>query len=177
VKWSPDEGLITAVRTGRCTQRYATMTPADRSWVVAGLTRAGYTAERMAELMGCSLRTVRVIKAEPMTRMAELLQTEAAAFEAELSLARSEHARLNSELASCTLAQRRMRANLIRVTSPRITEGHPLCARGVHRMTPYNTYENGGRRWCRECHRIREAGRRARKRAARTEAQPKTRIS
>ena len=41
----------------------------------------------------------------------------------------------------------------------------PRCSRG-HEMTKYNTYERGGRRWCRECHRERQATYRLKSRAA-----------
>lgn len=135
----------------------------DRAWVVAGLSRLGVTAERIAELLGCSRRTVWVVKADPLTAVMVRLMTETEAFTGETRLLRSELTRMTAERDRHALSEARLREHLVRVTSPRDVAGAPLCGKGLHPMTPYNTYSRGGRVWCRECHRDRQAAHRARK--------------
>ena len=166
-RWVPDEQLIPAVRTGRCPRRYQDLAPADRAWVVAGLSRSGLTAEKIAGLLGCSLRTVRVWQAEPMTIVCQRYMREVEAFTGELRLIRSEHTRLTSELEAAQRETRRLHERLVRVTSPRTPAGAPLCPKNQHEMTAYNSYTDPtGRVWCRDCHRERQAEHRARKREA-----------
>lgn len=64
-QWAPDEHLIDCGRAGKLDAKV--LTGPDRSWVVAGLAVAGFTAEDTAKLLKCSLRLIRQIRAEPMT--------------------------------------------------------------------------------------------------------------
>lgn len=63
--WEPDAHLVSAALDGRV--QVKKLDAFDRAWVIAGLFRAGLTAEAIAEKCSCSLRLVFQIKAEPMT--------------------------------------------------------------------------------------------------------------
>jgi hypothetical protein len=129
--------------------------------VVAGLCAQGLTAERIAELLGCSLRTVHVVKADPLTDVCHTYMTETETFIAETRLLRSELLRAGQERDAAVAAASRLRATLARVTAPCDA---PVCGKG-HPLTGYNTWtDRTGRKWCRECHRQRQARHRARKR-------------
>lgn len=67
-RWVPDENLVDHVRLTKVDYRRFCLE--DRAWIVAGLTVVGYTAEMIAKQLCCSIRTVKSIKAEPMTRVA-----------------------------------------------------------------------------------------------------------
>jgi hypothetical protein len=162
-RWRPDEHLIDAVKTGRCSHSYADLSKPDRSWVVAGLTRAGFTAEAIDGLLRCSLRTVRVIQADPMFQVCLRYMIETENSEAEIRLHQSEEARLRFEVAELSGENDRLRNRLTRLTE----KVDNLCGKGLHAMTPYNTYLEPPslRKRCRECHRITVAESRARRKA------------
>jgi Homeodomain-like domain len=153
-RWVPDEQLIPAIRTGRCPRRYTDLSVPDRAWVILGLAQAGMTAEHIAELLGCSLRTVWVVRADPITKVLATYLQDLQAFQQQERLLRSELSRMTSERDTAAASAARLRAHLVRVTAPKDTAGVELCSKGLHPMTRYNTYEHGGRRWCRECRRI-----------------------
>lgn len=134
----------------------------DRGWVVAGLSSEGFTAERIAELLGCSLRTVWVVLSEPVTAVCAAFQMESQAWENELRLLRSELVAIAATLSRCDTSNRRLRDTMARLTSPK-----PLCGRGLHEMSGYNVWEDRrtGRRHCRACRLQRQAEYRARKKA------------
>lgn len=71
--WQPDEHLITAAQAGQLHIR--NLTQEDRSWVVAGLTARGHTAEDTAHMLRCSLRLIKQIRAHPMTAVSLYAQT------------------------------------------------------------------------------------------------------
>ena len=158
-KWEPDEQLVDAIRTGRCSQSYSDLTRPDRAWVVAGLTDAGLTSEHIAELLGCSLRTVHVVKTDPLTAVCLTYMAETAAFHREVRLLRSELTRMTCDRDTAALSASRLRTTLARITAER----SQTCSKGLHDMDKYNTYTDPhGRRWCRECGRLRQAQRRRR---------------
>jgi hypothetical protein len=66
--WIPDVNMISIAASGRYDIR--DLTGPDRAWVVAGLCARGLTADESAKLLHCSLRLIRQIRAEPMTRVA-----------------------------------------------------------------------------------------------------------
>jgi len=71
--WQPDEHLITAAQAGQLHIR--NLSNEDRSWVVAGLTARGHTAEDTAHMLRCSLRLIKQIRANPMTAVSLYAQT------------------------------------------------------------------------------------------------------
>jgi hypothetical protein len=159
-RWEPDTQLIASYLANARPE--IKLSTSDRSWVVAGLTLAGKTAEDIAERLGCSLRLVRTIRADPMTQVCLFYQREVETFEAEMRIAISE--RKNAALLLEETQQELTRVktqlgNLIANRRPLDKVGSfPRCG---HPMDRYNTYEHGGKRFCRTCHREREKNRRA----------------
>jgi hypothetical protein len=90
----------------------ADLTAPDRAWVVAGLTLANLTAKDIAERLHCSLRLVRSIRAEPITQMAVVMQTESRNFADELRLERSEHQVTRQQLAETQAERDRLKRQL-----------------------------------------------------------------
>ncbi|TCN51812.1 hypothetical protein EV641_109203 [Rhodococcus sp. SMB37] len=81
--WQPDDHLITAAQAGQLHIR--NLTAEDRSWVVAGLTARGVTAEDTATMLRCSLRLIKQIRAHPMTAVSHYAQTIAVEVETTVS--------------------------------------------------------------------------------------------
>lgn len=160
-RWAPDEQLVAAVRSGSV-QQMSQLGRADRAWLVAGLTVAGWSAEHIAARCSCSLRLIRSIRADPMTSVCERLASEAEHFADELRLVTGEMSRLAVEHRALIVERARLQRLIARYTAA--ADGWPLCSKELHPMTPYNTYRNGARSWCRECHRERQARYRARAR-------------
>lgn len=158
-RWEPDGQLIPAYLTGaRPELRLST---ADRAWVVAGLTLAGKTAEDIAERIGCSLRLVRTIRADPLTQVCLFYQREVETFRSEIHMAQSEYRTLSQNLSASEKELTRVRAQLANLIAlHRGDQKFPKCG---HPMDRYNTYEHGSKKFCRTCHRDREKNRRAAK--------------
>jgi hypothetical protein len=122
------------------------------------------TAEHIAELLGCSLRTVWVVRGDPITAVINCFQQQAECYQQEARLLRSELARMTAERDQAVTSAARLRTHLVRVTAPKDATGVPVCANG-HPLTAYNCYEHGGRRFCRECRRLIQADYRLRRKA------------
>lgn len=155
-RWEPDDQLISAVRCGNGSRRMSDLVDADRSWVVAGLTLAGLTAEDIADRLSCSLRLVRSVRAADMTQVCMILQRESLHFSQEMRLLESELAQVRRDLAAIGVDRDRLKGQLDRVLDARLV-GQPVdtCGQG-HLMVGWNVYWHGGRRWCRECHALRQ---------------------
>ncbi|ADX31990.1 hypothetical protein TPA2_gp76 [Tsukamurella phage TPA2] len=161
-RWEPDEQLIACAMNGGRTMK--DLAPPDRSWAVAGMTLKGLTADDIADRLGCSLRLVRSIRAEPMTVLATLYLSETDHFTDELRLRDSELRGVRADLSEALTEAARTRDKLGRLLDAHMVGAIDTCHRG-HPMTEYNTYRlTGGdgraRRYCRECHRERQAARR-----------------
>ena len=158
--WEPDEQLVHSVLAHRSV---GDLTVHDRAWVVAGLTRAGLTAEDIADRLSCSLRLVRTIRADPMTQVCSRMQAESEHFADEIRLLRSELRASAARASAAELEVSRLRRQLVRLTTP----PEQSCSRGHDLSSPYAVYvqQRTGRRFCRECHRERQAAYRARARA------------
>lgn len=151
-RWQPDDQLIAAVRCGSGSRKMADLIDADRSWVVAGLTLAGLTADDIADRLSCSLRLVRSIRAADMTQVCLLLQSESQHFAQQMALSESDTRMLRRDLAAMTQDRDRIKGQFDRVLDARMVgQQVDVCGRR-HVMTDYNTYWHDGRRWCRECH-------------------------
>lgn len=156
VHWSPDPHLIESALAGNLDSR--TLTGPDRAWVVAGLAARGVTAEGTARLLGCSLRTVRTVRAEPMT----VVCTFAMAVTGELEDARGAH---RSEVRRLRFAIEDQAANADRYRGQRdelvaaIAAGTAGLLRCGHPNARYNVHRRAdGSRRCRECDRRRSTG-------------------
>jgi hypothetical protein len=152
-RWAPDDQLIAAVRCGSGNRRLGDLGDADRSWVVAGLTLAGMTADNIADRLHCSLRAIRSIRAADMTQVCLLLQTETQAFSQQMMLAESEARTLQRDLAEMTADRDRLQQQLANVIDARMIGQAVEVCNGGHLRLDWNTwYDKRGRRWCRECH-------------------------
>lgn len=161
-RWEPDTQLIASYLANARPE--LKLSPADRAWVVAGLTLAGKTAEDIAERLGCSLRLIRTIRADPMTQVCVFYQREVETFESEMRIVISERRNVASELEETQRELIRVKAQLANLIANR----RPMDRTGVfakcgHPMDRYNTYEHGSKKFCRTCHREREKNRRAAK--------------
>jgi hypothetical protein len=143
----------------------ADLSSPDRCWLVAGLTLAGLTAEDIADRMHCSLRLVRTIRAEDMTAVCHRAQQESEHFADELRLSRSEHRAVLVALDRMTAERDRLRDQVDRLLDAHLVGASP-CMRCGTPMTGYNVYTHRDRKFCRECHRRRQASYRARAREA-----------
>lgn len=160
-RWSPDDQLISSCRNGG--RSMSDLAPPDRCWAVAGLTRLGLTAAETADLLDCSLRLVRSVRADPMTLVCAMYMAEADHFRDELRLARSELRIETCRHAETAADRERIKAQLDRLLDAHLVGAVDTCSQG-HPMTEYNTYRRpNGTRSCRECHRARQAGYRARR--------------
>lgn len=87
--WQPDDHLITAAQAGQLSIH--NLSAEDRSWVVAGLTARGVTAEDTATMLRCSLRLIKQIRANPMTAVALYAQTIAVEVETTATRSKTAH--------------------------------------------------------------------------------------
>ena len=153
VRWSPDEQLVASVLAGSG-RKMSQLGSSDRSWVVAGLTLAGLTAEDIADRMDCSLRLVRSIRAEDMTRVCSIMQQESLAFANEMRLLRSENRAAVSVIGELREELGRVRGKLSRLVDARV--GVKRCGKCDSVMDRYNAYVHNGKEFCRTCHRRRQ---------------------
>lgn len=142
----------------------ADLTAPDRAWLVAGLTLAGLTAKDIADRLGCSLRLVRSIRAEPSTQVCLIAQIESRNFADELRLEKSEHQVTRCERDEWRAEAERNRRQVDNLLDARMI-GEPIstCRQCGYQLDWGNTYihEKTGKKSCRNCHRNRMATRRA----------------
>lgn len=80
--WEPDPIVSQKVISGA--ESYHTLSEDNRRWVVADLTMSGYTADMIADWLGCSSRQIKRLRAELATRvMGSLIETRQALGESE----------------------------------------------------------------------------------------------
>ncbi|WP_082945090.1 hypothetical protein [Mycobacterium sp. 852013-50091_SCH5140682] len=153
--------MIAAVlSTPKSSRKMTQLSEMDRAWLVAGLTLAGVTAQDIADRMRCSLRLVRAIRAEDLTQFAVVAQTQNRTLGDDLRTERCEHAVTRRNLAEAQADLERLRAQFDQIVDAHMTGQLQVFKRCGHPMVPYNTYEHGGRKWCRTCGRERKAERR-----------------
>lgn len=155
-RWEPDHQMIAAFLADPRPRKDLKLSPADRAWVVAGLTLADLDADDIATRIGVCMRLVRTIRAEPMTQICMFYQREVETFTNEMRMVSGElqamALQLNTTEAELTRTRRQL-ANLIGRTEFK-------CG---HKMDYGNTYENPktGKKFCRTCHADRERNKRA----------------
>lgn len=156
-RWIPDEQLLLVVLgSPRSPRKLTAMPDEDRCHLVAGLTAAGWSAKEIKHRCGGSIRLIRFLRAEPLTRVCRWALEEVEKIAKE---ARAEKtARLSAE---ADLEQSRRREIRLRAQHQQLldalTAGNKVetCSKG-HPMVPYNTYRHRGKNHCRECHRVRQ---------------------
>lgn len=153
-RWEPDEHAIDAALASPKAFRKMTELPGpDRSWLVAGLTLAGLTAEDIRIKYSCSLRLVRTIRAEDMTQMAVIARERVDAAEKALYAERSAHSNTRRELELAQREAARVQGQMDQLVK-KLCAGEPIatCYRG-HPILDGSTYRSRGREFCRECNR------------------------
>ncbi|WP_237162362.1 hypothetical protein [Mycolicibacterium fortuitum] len=159
-RWEPDAQMVAAVLSmPKASRKMTELSDADRSWLVAGLTLAGVTAQDIADRLSCSLRLVRAIRAEDMTQMAVVAQTETRALGDELRAERCDHSVTRRQLAAAEAENARLRAQLDQLVDAHQAGTLDLFRCG-HPRVKYNEYRHGGKSYCRECRRDYQANRR-----------------
>ena len=130
------------------------MSGPDRSWLVAGLTLAGVTAQDIADKMSCSLRLVRTIRAEDMTQVCYLAQQQLATMADDLRQAELNQRLTARELTKSRAETERVQGRLDQITD-KLAVGEPIrtCYRGHPLLDDDDVYRSGGRAYCRECNR------------------------
>ena len=143
----------------KASRKMTELSDADRAWLVAGLTLAGVTAQDIADRLGCSLRLVRSIRAEDITQMAVVAQRMTGELEVALSAERSEHSVTRRDLGEKVSEAERLRLQLDQIVDAHLA-GTLTLFRCGHPRVKYNEYRHGGKPYCRECRRHRQAARR-----------------
>jgi hypothetical protein len=161
LRWVPDEFLVASVLgSPRAFRRMSELGLADRAWLVAGLTLAGLTAGEIASRLSCSVRLVKSVRADPVAGVAVWCLGRVGGLESELRGERVAHSGSRRELARVRGEVLRLRRQVDELVDALAVGGVDACRRG-HPLVPYNTYRHGGKRFCRTCHRDRQAGYRA----------------
>ena len=125
--WEPDTAIVDAVLCGR--RRLDDLDETDRAVVVAELSNAGESVELIANRLGCTPRTVKRMRAWPLTRTLLRARSAEAAVEQWQSRAMSRDAgeaeRLRSqvEVLSTALALARRQVSTRRPRRARSCEG------------------------------------------------------
>lgn len=150
-EWQPDLQMIPAVRASpRAWTGMLKLGETDRAWLVAGLSVAGMTAERIAERLDCSVRLVKAIRAWPLTEMAAAAWTMSAVLDGELHAERAEHAHTRQKLAEASRSLERLRMQMDQLLAAHLTGRIESFRCGCPKV-PYNTYRHGGKAYCRKC--------------------------
>lgn len=147
-RWEPDRNIVAAVlSTPKATRKMTDLSGPDRSWLVAGLTLAGMTAQSIAERMSCSLRLVRTVRAEDMTQVCFLAQQQERVLADQLRQAELSHRLMRLELKSAE----RLRRQLDQIVDAHVTGTLSVFPRCGHPKVGYNVYRCRKREYCRTC--------------------------
>lgn len=154
-RWEPDFQLVPAVMSLPHSPKHLTeYSKPDQCWLVAGLTLAGWSVAEIEDRCGGSERLIKGIRAEPMTELCKLMQTETGRLSDELRLEHGAHVQTVAELTVAIAERDRLRVQhkqLVKALKAKQGGELPCGCPNV----PYNVYENGGRTFCRECGRKR----------------------
>lgn len=151
-RWEPDDHMIEAVlATPKSSWRMVDLSKPDRSWLVAGLTIAGVTAQDIADKLSCSLRLVRTIRAEEMTQVCYLLQLQVAGMNAEVRRAYLAQRAALQDATQARAETAKLRAQFDQVLDAHIAGTLKTFPRCGHPKVPYNVYKSQGREYCRHC--------------------------
>jgi hypothetical protein len=166
-QWRPDVQLVPALLAGSPTC-IDDLNDCDRAWAVVVMTDdEGMPAEAIAEVLGCSLRSVRKILAGAGAALTRLYRAEAEAFERTLDMTGGEVMRLAAALAETTAERDRIARQRNQLLDVRLAErNNEIHACGCP-VTRYNTYISpSGKRGCREHRRLAVARHRAKQKTS-----------
>lgn len=151
-----------ALSTPKFRRRMNELSGPDRSWLVAGLTLAGVTAQGIADRLSCSLRLVRTIRAEDMTQVCLMAQHREAALLDEMRKMELEYRLARLGMDAKEQENQRLRTQLDQIIDAHTTGGVSTFRRCGHPKVRYNVYRSHGREYCRECRRAWDRNRRKR---------------
>lgn len=174
-RWEPDVEMVAAVLSHpRAPRPMRDLSPADRCWLVDGLTRAGQTAEEIAERMSCSRRLVMTLRAEPFTQLCGhyhrdlgQAETDQRALLVDLGLVRGERDEARKVVTRLSRQRDEMLGQL--QTKGRIDTlpcGHPRAKWNMYEYVDKSGRSPRSRVGCRECARDRSSDYRARRKTA-----------
>lgn len=168
--WRPDPLLVPAILAGSPTTLKSLSAP-DGAWAIANLRLMGYTADFIAERLGCALRTVRTISADAGVLVA-LYLAEAETFDLTNRMQSGEITRLATLLEVTEAERDRYLDQLRRMLDTLMTEGKVEAFPCGCPRTRYNTYTapKTGKQGCREHRRLAVARHRARRKLDSTPA-------
>lgn len=148
-RWEPDANMVAAVLTHpRAPRPMQDLPLADRCWLVEGLTRAGQTAEEIAERMSCSRRLVMTLRAEAFTQLVAHYHRDLGLAETDTRAEQAGHVLTRQELSDLRRAAERLRLQRDQVLGQltqlldelKVSGGVRVCRKGLHPMVPYNKY-------------------------------------
>lgn len=123
----------------------------DRSWLVAGLTLAGVTAQDIADRMSCSLRLVRTIRADDMTQVCYLAQQQLKSMGDDLRQAELAQRLTERALTKANADVDRIRSQLDQIVDAHVAGTLSTFPRCGHPKVGYNVYRSQGKEYCRQC--------------------------
>jgi DNA-binding CsgD family transcriptional regulator len=166
-RWRPDLHMVDAVLSmPKASRRLTELDMPDRCWLVAGLTVRGLTAKQIAERCGCSERLAKAVRAEAAYQVAIVAHEELQAITHQLHAESSEHSHTRRELQVCRSEHDRVRMQFDQLISSHLTGRVPVFPKCQHPQLKHNVRERGGKRFCRECDRLRQQARRQRLKAS-----------
>jgi len=151
-----------ALSTPKFRRRMNELSGPDRSWLVAGLTLAGLTAQAIADRLSCSLRLVRTIRAEDMTQVCLIAQSREAALHDEMRKMELEYRLARLGMDAKEAENNRLRMQLDQIIDAHSAGGMSTFRRCGHPKVRYNVYRYRDREYCRECRRAWDQNRRKR---------------
>lgn len=155
-RWTPDDNLVPSVlQSPRARHGITALSPPDRAWLIAGLKLAGMSSRECADRLGCSIRFVKTIRADPLTAVCTWAQQQVAAATAAARAERAAHLFTRAELTRARNEATRLRAQLDQLAAA-LADRRPVetCVWG-HPLVGDNVYRSGGRRYCKACRRER----------------------
>lgn len=151
-RWEPDSHMVgAALSTPKFRLRMNDLSNPDRSWLVAGLTLAGITAQDIADRLSCSLRLVRTIRAEDMTQVCLVAQQREADLSDDLRKMELEYKLARREMDVSRIERESLRRKLDQILDAYTTGTLVVFPRCGHPKVGYNVYRSQGRQYCREC--------------------------
>lgn len=165
-RWRPDLHMIDSVLSlPKAPRKLTELDMPDRCWLVAGLTVRGLTAKRIAEICGCSERLAKSIRAEAAYQVAIVAHEQIEALTSRYHAEASEHSNTRRELQICRNESERVHKQFDQVIKSHVA-GKVDTFRCNHPQVKYNMRERGGKKFCRECDRLRQQARRKKAKSA-----------
>ncbi|MCM6774998.1 hypothetical protein NDR87_26495 [Nocardia sp. CDC159] len=135
--WEPDSLLVDAALAGGV--RLLELAHPDQCWLVAHLTAQGLTADEIATRVGCRVRKIRYLRADPLTIMTSRWIVADARAHAHADRIESLDRWCQSALSNCEQSTTRVRAQLVTAVD-QIRNLRTRCHQEEHRTRTYRKY-------------------------------------